>query len=67
MLNTIKNFLIMLNNLQQTLEACSKRVIQKIAEATDELIGNKIADRVIKVSKNSEQNNLETVTNEKDK
>ena len=57
----------MLNNLQQTLEACSKRVIQKIAEATDELIGNKIADRVIKVSKNSEQNNLETVTNEKDK
>ena len=49
------------------LEACSKRVIQKTAEATDELIGNKIADSVIKVSKSSEQNNLETVTNEKDK
>ena len=30
----------------------SKRAIQKIAEATGDLIGNKIADRITKVSKN---------------
>ena len=45
----------------------SKRSIQKTAEATDELIGNKIADKITKFSKNSPQNNSKTVTNEKDK
>ena len=38
---------------------CSKRVIQKIAEAT--------ADKITKVSKNLQQNNSETVTNDHDK
>ena len=33
-------------------------------EATGDLIGNKIADRIMKVSKTSQQNNSETVTNE---
>ena len=45
----------------------SKKEIQKRAEATWDLIGNKVAIRITKVSKNSQQNNLETVTNENDK
>ena len=40
----------------------SKRVIQKTTEAIGNLIGNKIADRIMKVSKNSQQNHSETVT-----
>ena len=45
------------------LKTSSKRVIQKTAEATatGDLIGNKIANRITKVSKNSQQNNLEKV------
>ena len=42
----------------------SKRVIQKTAETTDDLIGNKIADRITEVSRSSPQNNSETITNE---
>ena len=38
---------------------------QKAAEATGDLIGNKITDRITKLSKNSQQNKLETVTNGK--
>ena len=49
----------MLNNLLQ-IKAASKRAIQKTAEATDDLIGNKIADSITKVSKTSPQNNSET-------
>ena len=45
----------------------SKRVIQKIAEATGDFICNKIANRIIKVLKNSKQNKSETITNENDK
>ena len=45
----------------------SKRVIQKRAEATGDLIGNKIANKTAKLSKNSEQNNTETVTDEHQK
>ena len=40
---------------------------QKAAEGTSYFIGNKIADKITKVSKNSQQNNSETVTNEHDK
>ena len=40
----------------------SKRVIQKIAKATGDLIGSKITNKMTKVSKK-----LETVTNENDK
>ena len=43
----------MRNNLQQS--------------ATGNLIGNKIADKIIKVSRNSQQNNSEIVTNGHDK
>ena len=66
-----RNLLIMLNNLQQTLKQqiklLQKESFNKTAEATDDLIGNKIANRITKVSKNSQQNNSETVTNEHDK
>ena len=44
------------------IKTSSKRVIQKTAEATGDLIENKIANRITKVSKYSE-----TVTNEDDK
>ena len=49
------------------LKTSSKRVIQKTAEATGDLIGNKIANRITKVSKNSQQNNSETTVNGHDK
>ena len=42
----------------------SKRAIQKTAKATVDLIGNKIVDRITKLSKTSPQNNSET--NEKE-
>ena len=56
-------------------KTASKRAIKKTAEATDILIGNKITDavpksydgRLTKLSKNSQQNNSEIVTNENDK
>ena len=55
MVNIVKNVLIILNNLQ------------KAAEATGDLIGNKIANKIMKVSNNSEQNYSEIVTNDHDK
>ena len=66
MVNTIKNFLISLKNLQQLQLKLLQKAIQKTAEATGDLIGYKIA-KMAKVSKNSQQNNSETVTNEHDK
>ena len=49
------------------LKTSSKRVIQKTAEATGDLISNKVANRTTKVSKKSQKNSSETVTNEHDK
>ena len=49
------------------LKTSSKRVIQRTSEGTVDLIGNKISDKITKVSKNSLQNNSETDTNEHDK
>ena len=46
------------------LKTSSKRIIQKTAEATSGLIGDKTADIIMKVSKKSQHNNSETVTNE---
>ena len=46
------------------LKTTSKRVIQKTAEATSDLICNKIANTITKVSRNLPQNNSETVRNE---
>ena len=41
-------------------------VIPKAAEVTDNLIGDKIFDKITKVSKTSQQNNPETTKNEDD-
>ena len=43
-----------------------KRLLQKTVEETGDFIGNEIADKIMKVSKNSEQSNSETVTNKHD-
>ena len=42
-------------------------MIQKSSEETDDAIRNKTASKIMVVSKNSQQNNSETVTNEHDK
>ena len=57
MVNKGKNFRIMLQ----------KEELKKTAEATDDLIGNKISDRTTKVSKHSPKNSSETFKNEHDK
>ena len=49
------------------LKTTSKREIQKTAQENGDLMGNRNADRIIKVSKTSKQNNSETVTNEHNK
>ena len=50
-----------------SLKSFFKRVIQKTAKSTCDLIGNKIANKITKVSKSLQQNNSETGTNENDK
>ena len=49
------------------IKTTSKRAIQKTAEATGDLIGNKSAGKITKASKNSPQNNSEAITNKFDK
>ena len=44
----------------------SKRAIQKTVKATGDLVGNKISDKITKVSKTLPQNNSETVTIEEE-
>ena len=50
-----------------SLKSFFKRVIQKTAKSTCDLIGNKITNKITKVSKSLQQNNSETGTNENDK
>ena len=58
----------MLNNLlQMHLKRLLKEAIQNRAKATGDLIGNKIPDRIMKVSKSLRQNSSETVKIENDK
>ena len=52
---------------RDTFKTASKKAISKTVAATDDLIGNKIAEKTTKVSRNSQQNNSETITNEHDK
>ena len=49
------------------LKTTSKKAIQKTPEATGDLIGNKIADKITKISKPLQQNISQTITNEHDK
>ena len=55
----VKNFLIVHKNLQQT----QWKLLQKTAEATGYLIGNKIVDKITNAAKSSKklhsQNNLD--------
>ena len=48
------------------LKTALKREIRKTAEATGDLIGNKIAEWITKVSKTSPPNNSGIVTNEEE-
>ena len=51
----------MLNNLlQMYLKVLQKEQFKKTAEATGDLIGNKIADKITRVSKTLPQNNSGT-------
>ena len=64
----------LLNNTKKStidpIKTASKRAIQKTAEATGDLIGNKIADKTTSVSKKSSNNNnnnddVELITHKK--
>ena len=58
--NTAKNFLIMLKkSATVSTKTASQKAIPKAAEAMGDLISNKIAYKITKVSKRSTQNNLE--------
>ena len=66
---TVKNFLIMLNNLLQVrlkvLQENDLRVLQKRGKATGNLIGNKIADVVAKsykVAKSYNNNKIVSIS-----
>ena len=67
--NKIQQSYIMLNNRYaiDTLKATSKKVNQKTAEATRDLIHNRIANRITKFSSSSPQSKSETITNELNK
>ena len=60
------NITLVVRRTTDALKTFLKRVIQKTAEAAGDLISNKIANKITKVSKISQQNNSETVTNEHD-
>ena len=58
-------------SMEDALKTAAERIIQKkkkkIAGAIGYLVGNAIADRITEVSKTSQHENLEIVTNEHDK
>ena len=54
----------LLDHVADALKTALKRKIQKAAESTGDLIGNKIADTFIKVSRASPQNSSEAVKSE---
>ena len=60
-----------MNNAKQSatdaFKTASKWAIQNTAETTDDLICNKIADKITKVLRTSPQNSSEIVKNEHDK
>ena len=68
MVNTARNFWIIhaKQSATDTQKTASKRAIQKTTQATGDLTGYKIANKITKASKTSSHNNLETVTNKYD-
>ena len=57
---TVRNFL----PAEDAYKTTSERAIQKKAKANGYLIGNKIADKITKVSRTPLHNSSETITNE---
>ena len=54
----VRNFLIVLKkSTTDAIKTVSKRAIQNTAEATRDLIGNKIADKITNISKKSFNSN----------
>ena len=54
----VKNFMIVLKtSTTDAIKTASKRAIQKAAEATGDLIGNRIADKITSVAKKPSNNN----------
>ena len=54
----VKNVLIVLKkSTTDAIKTVSKRAIQNTVEATGDLIGNKIADKITSISKKSSNNN----------
>ena len=57
-----QKFLTLANqSATDALNTASKKPIQKLAEATGDLIGNKISDKITKDSRRSQQNNSQRV------
>ena len=52
-----KNFLSAKKPTTNAIKTASKRTIQKAAEATGDLIGNKIADKITSATKKQANNN----------
>ena len=67
MVNTARKMHLDLQQMYFFHKTSSKIIIQKPAEATANLICNRIAGKVTKVSKNSQHINSGTVKNEHDK
>ena len=68
MVNIARNLLIQAkHSTTDAFKITSKRVIQKTAETTGDLIGNKIANTIKKVSRSSLLNNSETFIIKQDK
>ena len=59
-----KPFDLVKQSATDALKTTLKKAIQKTAGATGDLIGNEISGNITKVSKTSQQNNLETVESE---
>ena len=60
----VKNFLIVLKkSTTDAIKTPSKRAIQKTTEATGDLIGNEIANKITSVSKNDDANSETEVPN----
>ena len=61
----VKSLLIVLKiSATETFETASKRAIQKTAEATGDLVGNEIADKITSYSKKSPDRPTELPSNE---
>ena len=61
----VKNLISAKKPTTDAIKTVSKRAIQKTAEATSELIGNKIADKMTSVSKKKSTKELMVMMKEK--